>query len=180
MLAFIAFINKFFAIFTILSLLGLAFLFFYFLYYRKKGESLGLLSFLNANFVLFSFLISLFAVIISLFYSEIVGYEPCSLCWFQRVFIYPTAIISGIALWKKKDNIADYVLGLSAFGAVFAAYNHLIQVGFMPSVFCTASAVSCAKRYIFEFGFVTMPLMSFVLFAFLIALAFFKKNFQKA
>jgi disulfide bond formation protein DsbB len=96
---------------------------------------------------------------------------PCVLCWWQRIFMYPIAVISLVALVKgaKASEIADYVLALSIFGAFVALYQHLLQM--LPSgtlIPCDATG-DCAVRSVFEFGFVTVPWMALTVFA---ALAF--------
>lgn len=115
---------------------------------------------------------SLVGVAATLYYSEIVGYIPCGLCWLGRVFVYPQVILFAIALWNRdRERIADYSLGLSIPGALVALYTHYIQMGGSEVVPCPASGVGdCAKRYVFEFGYVTMPMMGFALVCFLIIL----------
>ena len=55
------------------------------------------------------FIISFLAMCISLIYSNFFGYTPCYLCWFQRIFIYPSVLFSGIALYKKDNHIVSYI-----------------------------------------------------------------------
>src|SRR3989344_3123910 len=59
----------------------------------------------------------------SLFYSEIANFTPCILCWYQRVFLYPQVVILVIALWKK-EQVSDYIIGLSIPGAIIAGYQY--------------------------------------------------------
>jgi disulfide bond formation protein DsbB len=112
-----------------------------------------------------AFAVILFAALGSLVYSEILGYEPCKLCWIQRIFIYPQVLVLGLALWgRHKGNRAllDLSLLMSVIGAVVALYHYLLQLGFVPEGFCAASsgAVSCAERFVMQFGYITIPLMS--------------------
>lgn len=108
---------------------------------------------------------------LTLFYSEIVGYVPCGLCWLVRVFLYPQVILLGLALWKKDRSIADYSLALSIPGALVALYTHYLQMGGSSIVPCPASGVSdCAKRLVFEFGYVTMPMMGLTLLGLMIVI----------
>jgi disulfide bond formation protein DsbB len=107
------------------------------------------------------------------------GLAPCLLCWWQRIFMFPVAIISGIAIAQKKkaSEVADYVLALSIPGAAVALYQHLMQMtpqGTFPAP-CDA-ANDCAVRSFFEFGFVTLPWMAFTLFAALIFIALLAKK----
>ena len=107
----------------------------------------------------------------SLFFSDIAGWNPCKLCWYQRIFMYPQVILLLIALWKKDRNIAVYVLALSVIGMLVAAHHYSEQVALAMQpvadslVPCDASGVSCAKTEIrFTFGFITLPMMAFTAF----------------
>lgn len=125
-----------------------------------------------------AFLLFVFAVTVSLYYSEVLGFDPCGLCWLQRVFVYPQAFLFAVAIWKKDSRIADYSITLSIFGAVIGLYQHYLQMGGPELVPCPASpvAVDCAKRIIFEFGYVTFPLVGFSMLAFAIVLMLFVRN----
>ncbi|KKW23172.1 MAG: putative disulfide formation protein [Candidatus Kaiserbacteria bacterium GW2011_GWB1_52_6] len=115
------------------------------------------------------FLTVLGAMGISLYYSEILGFEPCPLCWWIRVFMYSQAVLFAVALWRKDTNVTMYSIALSVIGFTVALYNHALQVLPSGSLPCPASGtVSCAQRIIFEFGYITFPLLGATLFAFLI------------
>ncbi|MBI2459065.1 MAG: disulfide bond formation protein B [Parcubacteria group bacterium] len=131
-----------------------------------------LLNFFAKRALIFSFIVALMATLGSLFYSEIAGYEPCKLCWFQRILMYPQAIILGLAWLKKDYNIALYSLVLSSLGALIAAYHYLLQIGLAPAIGCSAVgySISCAQRFVMRFGYITIPMMS--LTAFLLIIGF--------
>jgi disulfide bond formation protein DsbB len=116
------------------------------------------------------FLIALVSMVGSLYYSEIVGYAPCSLCWYQRIVMYPLVVIMGIAAFKRDEKIRIYVLPLMVIGAILALYQYII--GYIPDaeVLGCSLDVSCTERYIWEFGFVDFPFMSFVGFSLMISL----------
>lgn len=120
-----------------------------------------------------AFLVTLTGSILTLIYSEVFGLAPCGLCWLQRVFLYPQTILLGLALWKRDRGIVDYVIGLSLPGFLIALYQHFIQMGGTDFLPCPAVADSadCAQRIVFEFGYMTFPLMSATVFAFLILLS---------
>ncbi len=111
------------------------------------------------------FKLSLVAMICSLIYSNIVGFPPCDLCWYQRIFFYPVAFMTGLALIRK-DTLASlrpYLLLLTVVGGIISIYHNFIYyTGYSPLP-CSATA-SCTARYVFEFGFVTIPLMALVSF----------------
>jgi disulfide bond formation protein DsbB len=124
--------------------------------------------------ILIGFVFSLFALVMSLVYSEYFGIDPCGLCWLQRVFMYPQTVLFGVALFIKDTKVALYSIWLSVLGAVIALYQHYLQMGGTDVVPCPATgAGDCAKRFLFEFGYVTFPLVAFSLFAFLIILMLF-------
>ena len=115
-----------------------------------------------------AFILSLASAIMTLIYSDILGFEPCPLCWWQRIFLYPQVVILGMALWKPfqyKVAALDFSIVLSVCGAGFALYHHLLQVMPSGSLPCPATGPSCAQLTIFEFGYVTFPMMALALFA---------------
>jgi disulfide bond formation protein DsbB len=120
-----------------------------------------------------AFLLSLAGTVLTLYYSDVVGYVPCGLCWLTRVFFYPQVVLFAVALWKREKSIADYSIALSIPGAVIALYTHYLQMGGNKLLPCPASGVGdCGKRYIFEFGYVTMPMMGLSLLVLLIVLMY--------
>lgn len=130
----------------------------------------------------FSFLIALAAALGSLFYSNVAGYEPCVLCWYQRIFLYPQVFILGLASIKKDFLAAPYVMLLSAVDAAIAGYQYLLQLNWLPSAVCSAETIDCARRYVTSFGYITLPLMSFtafVLIALILAVGTQKHNKQR-
>jgi disulfide bond formation protein DsbB len=118
----------------------------------------------------FAFIIALIAASGSLFFSEIAGFVPCKLCWFQRIFMYPQVILLGIAAWKKED-IRKYALPLLIIGVSISIYHYGLQVYtlYHPiSSVCDASGVSCANDYIFQLGYITIPMMALTAFLMII------------
>ncbi|MBI2052075.1 MAG: disulfide bond formation protein B [Candidatus Sungbacteria bacterium] len=147
---------------------------------RLIKKNLPGVEFIKSRTLVFSFIVALAAALGSLFYSQIAGYEPCALCWYQRIFLYPQVFILGLALIKKDFSVAPYIQLLSAIGAIIAGYQHLLQLGWVPSLVCTAvGGVSCAQRFVMGFGYITLPLMSFTAFLLLIIITSFIKNKSK-
>jgi disulfide bond formation protein DsbB len=114
------------------------------------------------------FLEALFAIVGSLAYSEIVGFPACDLCWIQRIFIYPQAVLALVAIIKKDKAIVDYLLPMSVIGGLVAFYQSLIHWGInaVSIAGCTAVGAACAKVYVSEFGYITIPFMSFTIFVY--------------
>ncbi|PIZ95531.1 MAG: disulfide bond formation protein B [Candidatus Magasanikbacteria bacterium CG_4_10_14_0_2_um_filter_33_14] len=145
------------------------------LYFWLQKENDQIKKFLTKNSILFAWIVALSATLLSLYYSNILGFEPCSLCWWQRVFIYPQAIILGMAYFKKeKIEAVKYSYVLTIIGALFALYQNALYYGAPQIGSCDSSitAISCTKLYILEFGYVTIPMMS--LTAFLLIIFFLK------
>jgi len=108
-----------------------------------------------------AWMIALVTTLGSLYYSRIQHYIPCELCWYQRICIYPFAMILGIAALRRDAGIRIYAVPVLAIGALVAGYHTWIQA-FPPAdgtSFCTADA-PCTLRYVWEFGFVSLPFMA--------------------
>lgn len=127
------------------------------------------------NLYLAIFLIALASMSGSLYYSEIVGLEPCLLCWYQRIVMYPLVPLSLVGLIRKDISLPRYVLPLSIIGIVIAGYHYIIQQLSTHQVSviapCTADGASCSAIYISYLGFITIPLLSFVAFVMITALS---------
>ena len=160
----IFFINKFLSITVILGQLIILWVIFHFLFFGKKENFIS--KFIGRNGVLLAFIVVLASIIGSLFYSEVVGYVPCTLCWYQRIFMYPQIILLGFTIFKKNEEVIKYSIGLSAMGALLALYHYLLQFNLFSGLPCPAlgSSVSCTKLFVREFGYITLPLMSFTAF----------------
>jgi disulfide bond formation protein DsbB len=119
-----------------------------------------------------AFILALGSFVISLFYSEVLGFAPCGLCWLQRVAIYPQLFLFITALIKGDEKIADYSIVLSVAGLIISLYQHALQLGASEFVPCatTLLAADCAKKTLFEFGYITFPLMAASVCAYLIVL----------
>ncbi len=117
-----------------------------------------------------AFAVTACATAITLYASEVLGMAPCSLCWVQRVFLYPQVVMFFIAAVIKDQRVALYSLALSAIGAIVALYHHWLQVGGNALFPCPATGnhIDCAEPTFVMWGFVTFPFMSFALFLFLI------------
>src|SRR3989344_13646 len=113
--------------------------------------------FVNKYILLLLFGASLSALIGSLAYSNIIGFPPCELCWIQRIFMYPQAIIVFMAMKRGDKTVIDYLVPLSIIGAVVALYHSLAQWGINvgPSLDCLAAGAECAKVYVNTFSYIT-------------------------
>ena len=132
-------------------------------------------NFISDNSLPFAFLIAVIATCGSLFLSEIAGFTPCKLCWFQRIFMYPETIILGIATFLSDNGIRKYVLPLVVLGFIIATYHYILQMSPLPLP-CTDEVASCAAKQAARFGYITIPLMSWTAFALIGILMVFKKK----
>lgn len=105
------------------------------------------------------------AMVGSLVYSEIIGFAPCILCWYQRLAIYPIAFLLFTADLSKntvKGALLRFqTLILSSAGLAVALFHNYISIFPTSGVtVCGTSGVSCTVLYVFKFGYVTIPMMS--------------------
>lgn len=117
----------------------------------------------NSNLILLSFIISLVATLGSLFFSEVMQFIPCSMCWYQRIFMYPLVLIFLINLLYPEDKIFKYTFVLICIGLLFSIYHNLLMFGIISEdmVPCV-QGVPCSTVYINWFGFITIPFLSFI------------------
>jgi len=127
---------------------------------------------IDKKVLVIGFVVSLLAVLGSLFYSEIAHYEPCKLCWFQRIFMYPLPLLFGLAFIKKERSILPYALMMSILGGLIALYQYFLQVHtiLFPNIeISTPCSVvgyspSCTQYFTLQLGYVTIPMMAFSAF----------------
>ena len=113
------------------------------------------------------FLVSSIATGGSLFFSEIAGFIPCELCWYQRICMYPLSIITLLAALANDRRVARYLLPLPLVGAGVSVYHLLVENGVVEQAkACLISAPGgCATKWIEEFGYVTIPVLALTGFA---------------
>lgn len=126
------------------------------------------------------FIISLFGIIGSMFFSLVMGYPACDLCWYQRITLFPLVILSFVGIVLNDPNSYKYIVGLPVIGLFIAIYQNLLYWNVIPVALgpCT-NGVSCTTKYFEIFGFITIPFIALLAFTLiLIALAIFKRNSQ--
>jgi disulfide bond formation protein DsbB len=112
-----------------------------------------------------AWLMAVIATLGSLYYSQIAHFIPCEYCWYQRIAMYPLAVILGIAAFRADTAIRRYVLPLATIGGLIAAYHYAIQQFPSLEVGSCSVVVPCGTPYFEEFGFVTIPFLALVSFA---------------
>ncbi|MDP4104037.1 MAG: disulfide oxidoreductase [Bacillota bacterium] len=115
--------------------------------------------------LLFSWIAAVIATLGSLYFSEVLHFIPCTLCWYQRIFMYPLAIILGVAFYRNDRGIYRYSLPLSIIGMVISGYHILLQkVPYLQQFEMCKTGVPCSKDYLNLLGFLTIPMMAFTAF----------------
>ena len=126
----------------------------------------------------FAWLVATIATVGSLFFSEVMMFPPCVMCWYQRICMYPLVVILLVGLFPLDTNVTRYAMPLTLIGLFFAIYHNLLYYKILPeSVQPCSQGVSCTSDYINWFGFITIQLLSLVAFVMvLILLIMFKRK----
>ncbi|MEF7665836.1 disulfide bond formation protein B [Bacillus thuringiensis] len=138
-------------------------------FYRRAGISMKKISITRNQFLYFTFCISLFSILGSLYFSEVVGLNPCDLCWYQRIFMYPLPLIIIISMLINDYKVKSYIRGFSLIGLLIGVYQYIIQLSHTKSAFCSIKS-DCSTIQVEWFGFITLPLLS--VFAFFMIFIF--------
>jgi len=128
---------------------------------------------LDTNWLLLlaAWLLAAAATLGSLFFSEVMELPPCSLCWYQRLFMFPLVLVLFMGLFPFDPRVARYGLPLSVGGALVALYHLLLQAGVIPQSAAPCSqGVSCSDVDLLVFGFASIPLLSLLAFGAVTAL----------
>ena len=116
----------------------------------------------------------------SLIYQYVIGFAPCVLCWYQRIVLYPIAIISLVAIVKKHSHVevSSYAMVLAIIGLVLSAYHNFEKIIGKDLISCEAFGASCLQSYVKGFGFIDIPVMSLVFFVTIILIILTRKRFK--
>lgn len=133
--------------------------------------------FILENGLMLAWMVAVVATLGSLYFSEVLEYIPCKLCWIQRIFMYPLAIILGIAAVKKDYRITGYVLPLTILGGLVSLYHYLYEKTSWfkaASNFCGENP--CDIEYINWLGFITIPFLALTAFILITVLCFWIRS----
>jgi disulfide bond formation protein DsbB len=111
-----------------------------------------------------AFIVALVATLGSLFFSEVMNFIPCTLCWYQRILMYPLVIVALVGAIEQDEFLPKYVLPFSVIGLTVATYHYLLQVGVFNYSPACSTGVPCGGRYINWLGFITIPFLALVAF----------------
>ncbi len=157
---------------TLTLVSNIIFVLFVVLLYTKKSFKNFVYTFVNKHVLTLLFIFSMSALVGSLVYSNIAGFPPCELCWIQRIFMYPQALFSFIAMIKKDKSIISYLVPMSVLGAIVAFYHSLSDWGFGGSLLgCTSVGGECSRVYVLEYGYITIPFMALTTFIYLLTIS---------
>jgi disulfide bond formation protein DsbB len=133
---------------------------------RPDGGVAARLEELRHGAIWLGWVVALVTTLGSLYYSEVAHFVPCPLCWYQRICMYPLSVILLVAAIRRDRSVWLTAGPLVLIGLGFAAYHTQLQA--FPdqhSSFCT-TLEPCTTRYVWEFGFVSLPFMSLAAFVF--------------
>ena len=134
--------------------------------------------YLKQQYALFiSWVIALVAMLGSLYFSEIRQFVPCTMCWYQRICMYPLVLILGIGSFQNDFNVKKIALPLSIIGLMISTWHYLEQKvpGFAEIKPCT-QGVPCSSEYINVFGFITIPFLAGTAFLLISLILIFTKK----
>ncbi|MCK9485995.1 MAG: disulfide bond formation protein B [Dehalococcoidia bacterium] len=116
-----------------------------------------------------AFAVAAVAVATSLYYSESAGFVPCDFCWYQRIAMYPLALVLLVGAVTRDPGVTKYAVPLAGIGLLLSLYHYQLQLFPEQSTVCT-SGVPCTARYVEQFGFVSIPFMAGCAFLAVLAL----------
>lgn len=118
-----------------------------------------------------SWLVALVSTLGSLFFSEVMKYPPCVLCWYQRICMYPLVLLLLIGMFPLNRNVIKFSLPLAAIGFAIGLYHNLLYYKILPeSAAPCREGVSCTTAHIEWLGFITIPFLSLLGFSIIIIL----------
>jgi len=125
----------------------------------------------NWNILFLCWLLVSVSALGSLFFSYVMEFAPCVLCWYQRIFLFPLVLILAIGLFPFDKKVVKYALPLAIAGWLTAVYHNLLYAGFIPkSIQPCSQGVSCTEEYINLFGFLSIPMLSLLSFSTIVTL----------
>jgi disulfide bond formation protein DsbB len=105
----------------------------------------------------------------SLFLSEVAGFVPCELCWYQRICMYPLSILTLCAAFHVDYRVARYLLPLPVVGACVSVFHVLVENHVVSTPQGCQVGAGCTVKWINEFGYMTIPTLALTAFVLLIA-----------
>lgn len=117
-----------------------------------------------------AWLAALVATAGSLYFSEMRHFQPCPLCWYQRIAMYPLVLTLGVAAVTNDRRVGRYVLPPVLVGAAISLYHVQLERFPQQEARACSKAVPCTTIWFEQFGYITMPVLALSAFAFIAAL----------
>ena len=115
---------------------------------------------LGSTTLALAFVVALLATLGSLYFSEVAGFEPCKLCWYQRIAMYPLTIILAIAMFRRDVDVRWYVIPIATIGAFISVYHYTVEwLPWLDSGVCSATT-PCSVIWFRQFGFISLPYLA--------------------
>jgi disulfide bond formation protein DsbB len=125
---------------------------------------------IQARAVVGAWIVALLATIGSLYFSEVARFTPCTLCWYQRIAMYPLVVILGVAMLRRQRPPPTGAVALAAIGAVLAAYHVALEwIPALDTGACSAS-VPCTLVWFRVFGIFSLPTLALTAFLLILTL----------
>ncbi len=127
-----------------------------------------------------AWIIATIATLGSLFFSEVMHYPPCVLCWYQRICMYPLCFIFLMGMFPLNKSVTRYAFPLAMTGWLISIYHNLLYYKILPeSSGPCVKGISCTTVFFNWLGFITIPLLSLISFSFILILIFLThRSFQ--
>jgi len=112
--------------------------------------------------------VALLATAGSLYFSEVANYTPCTLCWYQRIAMYPLVLILGIAAIRRDIGIRIYAIPVALVGAAISTYHYFLEWFPQIDTGACSAVIPCTQVWFREFGFISLPLLALIAFGLVI------------
>lgn len=119
-----------------------------------------------------AFLIALAATLGALFIGEVLGRMPCTLCWYQRIAMFPLVVVFGVALWRDDLSARLTAWPLAVAGLAVAFWHSGLYAGAIPQAIvpCTQDGPSCTDAAAQTVLGLPLPYLSLAAFAAILVL----------
>ena len=130
--------------------------------------------------IFYCFLVASIATLGSLFFSEFMDFIPCTMCWYQRIFMYPLVFIFFMNLLQSDENVFKYATPLALIGFGFSFYHNLLMWGIISEDIVPCKyGVPCSTEYFEYFGFINIPFLALMAFSLILVLLLIGQNMAK-
>jgi disulfide bond formation protein DsbB len=142
---------------------------------RDDGPLAELLDEIHRIALWAAWVVALVTTLGSLYFSEVAHFTPCELCWYQRICMYPLAVVLLVAALRDDRRVWTYVTPIAIVGVIIATYHTQLQAFPEQQSFCSVT-VPCTARYVWEFGFISLPFMALTAFVFILTMVLFARE----